>query len=69
MLIVGFGCLLIVGAQFWLAFRTWQTKDIADPVERLARMKQVERASRSLQVVGLVIVGASLLVSMFFGVR
>lgn len=69
MLVVGFGCLLIAGVQFWLAFRTWQTKDITDPTARLARMKQIEKTSRSIQVAGLVIVGAYLLVSMLFSFR
>ncbi len=58
---VGMGCLVIAGVQLWLAYRIFSTKKIPDPDTQKAKMASLDRTSRIIQVVTLVVVGGYLL--------
>jgi len=58
---IGIGCLVIAGVQVWLAYRIFSTKKISDPEERTAKMANLDRTSRIIQVSALLVVGGYLL--------
>lgn len=60
---IGMGCLVVAGVQFWLAYRLFSAKNIADPVKQKAKMLSLERTSRTIQVAALLVVGGYLLFS------